>query len=122
MIQLMKGKMTYECFQKNRTHNVLTEALKDSLNKLDSALGNSVSKLSKSIDKKIDKLNSAHTSGQPEDLNRERQETDTPSSDPTGKRRVGPAKLPHNKNKKRIISQDNDSLSLFAHSDVKVEL
>ena len=74
MIQLMKGKMTYECFQKNRTHNVLTEALKDSLNKLDSALGNSVSKLSKSVDEKIDKLNSAHTSGQPEDLNRERQE------------------------------------------------
>ena len=112
--------MTYECFHKNRTHNVLTEALKDSLNKLDSALGNSVSKLSKSIDEKIDKLNSAHTSGQPEDLNRERQETDTPSSDPNGKRRVGPAKLPH-KNK-RIISLDSDSLSLFAHSDVKVEL
>ena len=63
----------------------LTEALKDSLNNLDFALVNSVSKLSKSIDEKIDKLNSTHVSGQPEDFNRERLETDTPSSDPNGK-------------------------------------
>ena len=67
----------------------LTEALKDSLNNLGFALDNSVSKLSKSIDKKIDKLNSVYTSGQLEDLNRERQETSTPSSDLNGKRRVG---------------------------------
>ena len=60
----------------------LTETLKDFLNNLGSALDNSVSKLSKSIDEKIDKLNSTHTNGQPEDLNRERQETDTPFSDP----------------------------------------
>ena len=80
---------------------MLTEALKDSLNKLDSALGNSVSKLSKSIDKKIDKLNSAHTSGQPEDLNRERQETDTPYSDPNGKRRVGTLQSYHTIKTKR---------------------
>ena len=63
-----------------------------------SALDNSINKLSKSIDEKTD--NSTHTSGQPEDLNRERQETDTPSSDPNGKRRVGPAKLPGNPNKR----------------------
>ena len=77
----------------------LTEALKDSLNNLGFALDNSVSKLSKSIDEKIDKLNSKHNSGQPEDLNRERLENDTSSSDPNGKRRVGPAKLPGNPNK-----------------------
>ena len=100
----------------------LTEALKDSLNNLGSALDNSVSKLSTSIDEKIDKLNSTYTSRQPEDLNRERLETDTPSNDPNGKRRVGPAKLPGNPNKKRIISQDNDSLSLSAPSDVAEEL
>ena len=100
----------------------LTEALKDSLNNLGFALDNSVSKLSKSIDEKIDKLNSKHNSGQPEDLNRERLENDTSSSDPNGKRRVGPAKLPGNPNKKRIISQDDDSLSLFAPSDVEEQL
>ena len=100
----------------------LTEALKDSLNNLGFALDNSVSKLSKSIDEKIDKLNSNHNSGQPEDLNRERLENDTSSSDPNGKRRAGPAKLPGNPNKKRIISQDNDSLSLFAPSVVEEEL
>ena len=100
----------------------LTEGLKDSLNNVSFALDNSVSKLSKSIDKKIDKLNSTHNSGQPEDLNRERLENDTSSSDPNGKRRVGPAKLPGNPNKKRIISQDDDSLSLFAPSDVEEEL
>ena len=100
----------------------LTEALKDSLNNLGFALDNSVSKLSKSIDEKINKLNSTHNSGQPEDLNRERLENDTSSSDPNGKRRVGPAKLPGNPNKKRIISQDDDSLSLFAPSDVEEEL
>ena len=55
-------------------------------------------------------------------LNRGRLVTDTPSSDPNGKRRVGPAKLPGNPNKKRIISQDNDSLSLFTPSDVEEEL
>ena len=100
----------------------LTRALKDSLNNLGFALDNSVSKLSKSIDEKIDKLNSTHNSGQPEDLNRERLENDTSSSDPNGKRRVGPAKLPGNPNKKRIISQDDDSLSLFAPSDVEEQL
>ena len=31
------------------------------------------------------------------------------------------AKLPRNTNKERIISQDNDSLSLFAPSDVEDE-
>ena len=81
----------------------LTEALKDSLNDLGSALDNSLGKLSKSIDEEIDKLNSTHTSRQLEDLNRERLETDTPSSEPNGKWRVGPAKLPGNPNKKRII-------------------
>ena len=101
---------------------VLTEALKDSLNNLGFALDNSVSKLSKSIDEKIEKLNSKHNSGQPEDLNRERLENDTSSSDPNGKRRLGPVKLPGNPNKKRIISQDDDSLSLFAPSDVEEEL
>ena len=100
----------------------LTEALKDSLNKLGSALDNSISDTSKSIDEKIDKLNSAHTSGKPEDLNREKQDIGGPSSDPNGKRRVGPAKLLDNPNKKRIISQDYDSLSLFASSDVEEEL
>ena len=60
----------------------LTEALKDSLNNLGFAWDNSVSKLSKSVDEKIDKLNSTHNSGQPEDLNRERLENDTSSSDP----------------------------------------
>ena len=64
---------------------MLTEALKDSLNNLGFALGYSVGKLSKSIDEKIDKLNSTHNSGQPEDLNRERLENDTSSSDPNGK-------------------------------------
>ena len=98
---------------------MLTEPLKDSLNNLGFALGNSVGKLSKSIDKKIDKLNSTHNSRQPEDLNRERLEDDTSSSDPNRKRRVGSAKLPGNPNKKRIISQDDDSLSLFAPSDVE---
>ena len=101
---------------------VLTEALKDSLNNLGFALDNFVSKLSKSIDEKIDKLNSKHNSGQLEDRNRERLENDTSSSDPNGKRRVGPVKLPGNPNKKRIISQDDDSLSLFAPSDVEEEL
>ena len=96
----------------------LTEALKDYLNNLCSALGNSVSKLSRSIDEKLDKLNSVHTGGQLEDLNRERQETGTPSSDPNGKRRVRPEKLPGNPNKKRKISQDDDSLRLFAPSNV----
>ena len=91
----------------------LTEALKDSLNNLGSALDNSVSKLSKSFDEKTEKLSSAHTNGQPKDINREREETGTPSSDPNGKRGVGPAKLPGNPNKNRIISQDNDSLSLL---------
>ena len=100
----------------------LTEALKDSLNNLGSALDNSVSKLSKSFDEKIGKLNSAHTSGQPEDLNRERQETGTPSSDSNRKRRVGPAKIPGNPNQKIIISQDDNSLSLFALSDVEDDL
>ena len=60
----------------------LTETLKDFKNNFGSALDNTVSKLSKSIDEKIDKLNSTHTNGQPEDLNRERQETDTPFSYP----------------------------------------
>ena len=78
----------------------VTEALKDSLNNLGSALDNSVSKLSKSIDKKIDELYSVYSGGQLEDLNRERQETSTPFSDLNGKRRVGPAKLPGNPNKK----------------------
>ena len=100
----------------------LTEVLKDSLNNFGFALDNSVSKLSKSIDEEIDKLNSTHTSGQPEDLNRERLEADTPSSDPNGKRRVGPAKFKGNPNKKRINSQDDDSLSLFAPSDMEEEL
>ena len=85
-------------------------------------MDNSVSKLSKSIDEKIGKLNSTHTNGQPEDLNRERQETDTPFSYPNWKRSVRSAKLPGNPNKKRIISQDDDSLSLFAPSDVEEEL
>ena len=44
------------------------------------------------------------------------------TSDPNRKRRVGPAKLPCNSNKKRIISPDNDSLSLFAPSEVEEEL
>ena len=100
----------------------LTEALKDSLNNLGFALDNSVSKLSKSINEKVEKLNSKHNSGHPEELNRERLENDTSSSDPNGKRRVGPAQLPGNPNKKRIISQDDNSLSLFAPSDVEEEL
>ena len=53
---------------------VLTETLKDS-----------VSKLSKFIDEKTDKLYSTHTSGEPEGLNRDSLETDTPSSDPEGR-------------------------------------
>ena len=100
----------------------LTEVLKDFLNNLGFALGNSVSKRSKSIEEKIDKLNSIHNSGQLEDLNRERLENDASSSDPNGKRRAGPAKLPGNPNKKRIIYQDDESLSLFAPSDVEEEL
>ena len=100
----------------------LTEALKNYLNTLGSALDNSVDKLSKSFDEKIKKQNSAHTSGQPKDFNRERQGTGTPSSDPNGKRRVGPAKLTGNPKKKRIMSQHNDSLSLFAPSDVDGDL
>ena len=100
----------------------LTEALKDFLNNLGFALGNSVSKRSKSIEEKIDKLNSIHNSGQLEDLNRERLENDASSSDPNRKRRAGPAKLPGNPNKKRIIYQDDESLSLFAPSDVEEEL
>ena len=70
---------------------VLTEALKDS-NSLGPALDNSMSKLLKSIVKKIDKLNSVHTSGQPEDFNRERQKTGSPSCDHNEKKRVGLAK------------------------------
>ena len=84
-------------------------------------MDNSVSKLSKSVGEKIDKLNSTRTSRQPLDLNRERLETDIRSSDPNGKRRVGPAKLSGNPNKKRIIFQDDDSLSPFAPSDVEEE-
>ena len=57
---------------------VLTEALKFFINNLSFALDDSVSKPSKAKDEKIDKLNSTHTSGQPEDLNRERLEADTP--------------------------------------------
>ena len=91
----------------------LTEALKYSLKNLGSTLDNSLSKLSKSFDEKIEKLSSAHNNGQPEYINRERQETGTPSSNPNGKKGVGPAKLPGNPNKNRIISQDNDSLSLL---------
>ena len=101
---------------------VLTEALKDSLKNLGSALDNSVIKLSKSIDEKIDKINVVHTIGQLEELNREKQETGTRSSNPNGKRRVAPAKLPGNPNKKRIISQDDNSLSLFRLSDVEDDL
>ena len=95
-----KGKNVLQLFleKQDSQFRALTEALKDSLNNLGFVLDNSVSKLSKSIDKKIDKLNSTHTSGQPDDLNRERLETDTPSSDPNGKRRVGSAKLPGNPN------------------------
>ena len=100
----------------------LTEGLKDSLNNLGFALDNSVSKLSKSFDEKIDKLNNAHTSGPPEYLITERQETGTPTSDPNGKRRVGPAKLPGNPNKKRINYQDDDFLSLFTPWDVEDDL
>ena len=108
--------------KQNLQFGALTEALKDSLNNLGYALDNSVSKLSKSIDKKINKLNSIHTSGQPEDLHRKRQETGTSSSDLNGKSRVVPAKLPSNSHKKRIISQDNNSLSLFEPSDVEDDL
>ena len=96
-----EGKNDIRVLPQKQDSNVLTEALKDSLNKLDSALGNSVSKLSKSIDEKINKLNSAYTSGQPEDLNRERQETDTPYSDPNGKRRVGTLQSYHTIKTKR---------------------
>ena len=78
-------------------------ALKDSLNNLGFALDNFVSKLSRSIDEKIDKLNGTHNSGQPEDLNRERLKNDTSSSNPNGTRRVGPAKLSGNPNKKIIF-------------------
>lgn len=67
----------------------LIETLKDLLYNLGSSLDSSVSKLSKSIDEKIDKLNSVHTSGQPEDFNRERQKTGTPSCDHNEKKRVG---------------------------------
>ena len=87
----------------------LTEALKDSLNNLGFALVNSVSKLPQSLDKRIGKLNNTHNSGQPDDLDRKRLENDASSSDPKGKRRVRPEKLPGNPNKKRIISQDDDS-------------
>ena len=85
-------------------------------------MDNAVSKLSKSIDEKINKLNSAHIGGKSEGLNMEGQETGNPSNDLNGKRRVGPAKLPGNPNKKRIISQDDDSLSLFAPSYVEDDL
>ena len=57
-----------------------------------------------------------------ENLNRERQETGTPFSDLNEKSRSGPAKLLGNPNKMRIISQGNDSLSLFAPSDVENDL
>ena len=67
----------------------------------------------------IVKLNSIHTSGHPEDFNSERQETGTPCSDLNGIRRIGPVTL---QRKKRIISQDDDSLSLFAPSNVEDEL
>ena len=100
----------------------LIEALKDSLKNLSFAFDNSVSRLSKFITKKTDKLNSTHTSGQPEDLNSERIETDTSFSDPNGKRRVGLAKLPGNPNKKRVISQDDDSLIPFAPLDMEETL
>ena len=85
-------------------------------------MDNSVSKTSKTIDEKIGKVNSVHTSWQVENLNRERQETGTPSSDLNEKSRSGPAKLLGNPNKMRIISQGNDSLSLFAPSDVENDL
>ena len=42
--------------------------------------------------------------------------------DPSGKTRIGPAQLPDNLNKKIIISQNDDSLSLFAPSDVDHDL
>ena len=124
MIQLMKGKMTCKCLWKNKTRKFreLTEAPKDFLNNLGSALDNSVSKTSKSIDEILSKVNSVHTSWEPENLNRERQEAGTPSSDPNEKSRSGPAKVLGNPSKMRIISQDNDSLSLFAPSDVEDDL
>ena len=120
----MKGKVTYKMLleKQDSQFRALTEALKDSLNNVRSALDNSVSKLSKSIDEKIDKLNSNFSSGQPEHLNRKRQETYILASDLNGKRTVGPGKLPGISNKKRIISQDDDSLSLFAPSDVEDDL
>ena len=55
-------------------------------------------------------------------LTGKRLENDTSSSDPNGKRRVGPAKLPGSSNKKRKISQDHDSLSLVVPSHVEEEL
>ena len=85
-------------------------------------MDNSVSKTSKSIDEILSKVNSVHTSWEPENLNRERQEAGTPSSDPNEKSRSGPAKALGNPSKMRIISQDNDSLSLFAPSDVEDDL
>ena len=100
----------------------LIETLKDLLYNLGSSLDSSVSKLSKSIDEKIDKLNSVHTSEQPGYLNREWQEPDTPSSNTNRKKGVGPEKLSGNPNNKRIISQDDNFLSLFAPSDVKDDL
>ena len=79
-------------------------------------MDNCLSKLSNA------KLNSVLTSGQPEDLNRERQETGTPSSDSNGQSRVGPVKLPGNPSKTRIISQDNGCPSLFVPSDLEDDL
>ena len=97
----------------------LTEALKDYPNNLCSALGNSASKLSRTIDEKLDKLNSVYTSGQLEDLNRERQETGTPSSDPNGKRRVRPAKLLGIQTKREKFLK---TMTPFAPSDVDEDL
>ena len=70
----------------------------------------------------MDKLNSTRTSGQPEKFNMERAETDTPSSDPNGKGGQGLQSYQAIQKKKRIISQDDDSLSRSAPSDVEEDL
>ena len=67
------------------------------------------------------KPNTTQNNRQSEDLNRDRQDPGTSSSDPNGKRRVGHAKFSGNANKKNINSRDDDSISLFAPSGVEDE-
>ena len=55
------------------------------------------------------------------DINIDKQETGTSSSDPNGKGRIGPIKLLGNTNKNRMTSRDDHSLRPFSLSAVDID-